>query len=96
MKKAWPEYYTPTELEDSIKRDDATLLILAELKRAKELHPCFPVDTIHQVSVMVEEAGEALQAALNHVYHGGSLEDVKTELIHAGAMAIRCLMNLGV
>jgi len=92
----WPEYFTPQDMERQMRRNEAIALICAELDRAQGLHPAFPVDTVHQVAVMVEEAGEAMQAALNHIYHGGSLEAVKTETIHAGAMALRVLMNLGV
>jgi len=92
----WPDYFTPREEGRQMKRNEAIALICAELDRAQSLHPTFPVDTVHQVAVMVEEAGEAMQAALNHVYHGGPLGAVKTETIHSGAMALRVLMNLGV
>lgn len=65
-----------------------------ELLRAEIKYPDFPNDIIHQVSIMNEEAGEAIRAALNHVYHGASIELLKEELIQTGAMVIRCLENI--
>lgn len=68
--------------------------ITAEYIRAKEKHPYWPKDIIHQVSIMNEEAGEAIRAALNHVYEGQPIEEIEKELIQAGAMVLRCLENL--
>ena len=39
--------------------------VLKELARAEAKHPRWPADRLRQVVIMVEEAGEALQAALN-------------------------------
>jgi len=77
-----------------MKTHEAFQLILNEYEIAMELHPHWPSDLIHQISIMAEESGEAVKAALDHVYHGGDIEDVRTELIHCGAMVVRCLMNL--
>lgn len=80
---------TDSYLTDPIVRD-----ILSELSRAREIHR-FPSDQIHRVSVVVEEAGEALQAANSLCHNGkGSIEDIRRELIHTGATAIRALVNL--
>lgn len=68
--------------------------MLKELERAKSKHPTWPTDIVHQVAVMVEEAGEALRAVLNSAYEGGNIEEVRREVIQTGAMAIRVLMNL--
>ena len=68
--------------------------IRIELVRAKQLHPQFPTDPIHQTSIMVEEAGEALRAALNFYYHNEDIAKLKTELIQTGAMVFRVLENL--
>lgn len=73
---------------------DAVSLILDEVQRATNKHPHWPGDIIHAVSIMNEESGEAIRAALDHVYAGKSIEEVKKELIQTGAMAIRCLVNL--
>lgn len=70
--------------------------MLIELARAEKIHPVWPTDPIHQVAIMAEEAGEAVQAANNLVHHnkanGAFL--LRCELIQTGAMAIRCLINL--
>lgn len=68
--------------------------ILAELSRAEDLHPDWPEDLIYQLAILSEEAGEAVQAANNHVHHRGDIEAVREELVQTGAMALRCLINL--
>lgn len=68
--------------------------ITDEYLKAKEKHPYWPDDIIHQVSIMNEEAGEAIRAALNYVYEGQSIEEIEKELIQTGAMVLRCLENL--
>lgn len=68
--------------------------ILSEVYKAEAKHPDWPTDLIHQVAIMNEEAGEAIRAALQHVYEGGTLDEVRKELIHTAAMCIRCLKNL--
>lgn len=65
--------------------------VQAELARAKALHPNWPGDLIHQAAIMAEEAGEAVRAALNVTYHGGRVEDVRTELVQTAAMCLRML-----
>lgn len=73
--------------------------ILTELARAERLHPVWPEDTVHQVAIMIEEAGEAVQSANNYVHHGKSIVDavqVRRELVQTGAMTIRCLMHLDI
>ena len=69
--------------------------IVAELRRAEEKYPAWPADLIHQVAIMQEESGEAIRAALNHVYHGEPLADVRAELVQTAAMCLRCLKNMG-
>ena len=68
--------------------------IYHELRKAKKKFPTFPLDMIHQVSIMNEEAGESIRAALQYVYEGGTLEHLETELIQAAAMCLRCLENI--
>ena len=69
-------------------------LIHDEYCSACKKHPHWPEDIIHAVSIMNEESGESIRAALNYVYEEGNLDDLKKELIQTGAMAVRCLINL--
>lgn len=68
--------------------------IRKEYFRASAQHPIWPNDLIHAVAIMVEESGESMKAALDHVYFDKPIEDVKEELIQTGAMVLRCLINL--
>ena len=78
--------------------DDAELValidILNELQEAESRYPQWPTDPIHAVAIMAEEAGEAVQAANNLVWHGGDREALRDEIVQTAAMAIRCLKNL--
>ena len=69
--------------------------IVAELLRAEAKYPAWPADLIHQVAIMQEESGEAIRAALNHVYHGEPIEELRAELVQTAAMCLRCLKNMG-
>ena len=75
-------------------QDEALGMILRELRQADEQHPGWPHDPVYGAAIMAEEAGEAIQAALDHHYKGGSLLHLKVELAQTGAMAIRALLNL--
>ena len=70
---------------------EAIAAILAELDRARRKHPKWPEDIIHQAAIIGEEAGETLQAALDCVYAGKSMDEVYKEASHAAATAIRLL-----
>lgn len=69
-------------------------MVLEELRKAEAKHPGWPSDKIHAVAIMIEEAGEAMQAAIDCVYAGGEVEHLRTELAQTGAMALRALINL--
>ena len=69
-------------------------LIFSELRRAEEIHPGWPEDVVHAVAIMVEEAGEAMQAALDVHYRNRCIDDLRIELAQTGAMAIRALIHL--
>jgi hypothetical protein len=73
---------------------EAIDFILEELDKARAKHPIFPTDIVHCAGILCEEAGEAMQAALNVTYHGGKVSYYREELGHSGAMAIRNLINL--
>lgn len=68
--------------------------IMQELKSAKEKYPIFPADIIHRVAIMCEESGEAMQAALNHVYHQEPISHLRSEVIQAAAMCFRILESI--
>ena len=69
--------------------------VCAGLRMAESRYPAWPTGLIHQVAIMQEESGEAVRAALNHVYHGEPLADVRGELVQTAAMCLRCLKNMG-
>lgn len=74
--------------------EKAVRQILIELIRAENLHPVWPEDTLRQVAIMAGEAGEALQAGLHYAEGRGSIQAIRDEIIQAGAMSIRALINL--
>ena len=83
-------------------RENAIELLLDELDRAQRLHPKWPDDEVHAAAIVAEEAGELVQAALNHYYRKPKNSDpwvldaekMRTEAIHTGAMALRFLINM--
>lgn len=77
-----------------MKNSHAITEIIVELDTAKRKYPSWPKDIIHAVSIMNEEAGESIRAALNMSYHGESPEFLKKELIQTAAMCLRCLENM--
>ncbi len=68
--------------------------IFDELRKAEAKHPSWPTDPIHAVGILVEEAGEAMQAAIDVTYSSGDVEHLRKELAQTGAMAIRALIHL--
>jgi len=71
--------------------------VLAELGRAEKLFPTWPDNPIEQAAIVAEEAGEAIQAALNmrpNDPHNGTLAAFRKELVQTAAMAFRALINL--
>jgi NTP pyrophosphatase (non-canonical NTP hydrolase) len=68
--------------------------IVAELERAERKFPGWPVDPVHAAAVVVEEAGELQQAALQFTYEGGGFDAMYKEAVHTGAMALRFLLNV--
>jgi hypothetical protein len=48
---------------------DVMFLIDDEIRKAEAKHPKWPADRLRQAAIVVEEAGELLQATLNLVEH---------------------------
>jgi hypothetical protein len=71
----------------------AIQLILAELDRARELHPNWPTDPIHAAAIVAEESGELVRAALRLTYEGGYGGEMTTEAIQTAATCVRLLMG---
>ena len=77
-----------------MKIEIALAQIFSEVERAEKLHPDWPTNPIHQAAIVTEEAGELLQASLNHNEHKGSKKAMITEAIHTAASVIRFLKNI--
>ena len=75
-------------------RQDIFNSIKSERERAISLHT-WPDKMSHQIAVIIEESGEAVRAALNHVYANDSIEEVKKEVTQVAATAYRLLENNG-
>jgi NTP pyrophosphatase (non-canonical NTP hydrolase) len=82
------------ELNSELERLKKYSEIEAELKRAEKKHPDFPKDMFRQLAIVMEEAGEVPKAVLHYHYEGGSLKDIKDELIQTAAMCMRMLKHL--
>ena len=68
--------------------------ILAELERAKAKFPQWPSDPIHAASIVGEESGELIRAAVIHVYENGSEAECWKEAVQTAATAIRFLEGI--
>ena len=77
-----------------MKIENALAQIFYEVGSAEKLHPDWPTNPIHQAAIVTEEAGELLQASLNHNEHKGSKKAMITEAIHTAATVIRFLKNI--
>jgi NTP pyrophosphatase (non-canonical NTP hydrolase) len=78
------------EVERLLKYDE----VQQELERAEKKHPNFPVDMFRQLAIMNEEAGEVTKAVLHYHYEGGTLYDIREELIQTAAMCMRMIASL--
>ena len=73
---------------------DIMSAVIIELRRAEMKHPEWPEDCIHQASIIAEESGELVKAAIDVHYHRGDIENVRREAIQTAAMCFRMLRNL--
>ena len=69
-------------------------VIHREVEKAERKFPWWPDDPIHAAAIVVEEAGELQQAALQFCYEDGTLEKMEKEALHTAAMAHRFLQYL--
>lgn len=67
--------------------------IIDEVIRASS-HPTWPTDAVHAVSILTEESGELMKAAIEYHYNNGDIEAVREEAVQTGAMALRVLMHI--
>ena len=67
-----------------------------ELQKAIKKHPDYPTDMYKQVAILNEESGEVTKAVLHYHDEGGSLADVREELLQTAAMCMRMLNALDV
>lgn len=70
--------------------------IIQVLNDAVKRYPdeTWPKDVVHMTAIMMEEAGEAVQAANDAVHKGKSVHHLRNELMQTAAMCIRCLVHL--
>lgn len=72
--------------------------VSAELERAIQKFPTWPVDPLHALAVLGEEYGELNKAMLQLIYepHKTSAGAVRKEAIQTAAMAVRLVANLDI
>ncbi|MFW5391027.1 hypothetical protein V1951_06960 [Yersinia sp. 2544 StPb PI] len=68
--------------------------IIDEAVRASEIHPKWPTDALHAVSILTEESGELMKATIEYHYNNGDKEAIRQEAIQTAAMALRVLLNI--
>lgn len=81
-------------LQDGLIRE-----IIAEVERAKAMHPTWPTHIVAKAGIVCEEAGELIRATLQLKYECPLLDDdraalkaqIRKEAIQVAAMAIRFL-----
>lgn len=79
---------------DAIITNGITHTILEELNKAKTKHPNWPNNKHKQMTIIVEEIGEAARALLHYEDEEGTIEQVEEELIQSAAMCIRMLEHI--
>jgi hypothetical protein len=84
------------QVELKVGTDDESIIgaIFGELQKAEEKFPGWPDDVVHGAGILVEEAGETMQAALDLYYGRGTWAQLWKEAAQTGAMAMRLLLYL--
>lgn len=67
--------------------------VTKELERAQAKFTAWPTDVIHAASIVNEESGELIRAALQYHYENGDIEELRKEAIQTAAMCVRFLKN---
>jgi len=76
-------------------RAEAIAAVEAEIDRATATWKGWPRDPVHAAGVVAEEAGELMQAAMNHTYTWGNADHMMTEAVQTAATAIRFIIAHG-
>lgn len=82
------------EHDSRIRYEPISTEIIDEAIRASSIHPDWPTDALHAVSILTEESGELMKAAIEYHYNNGDIEAIREEAIQTGAMALRVLINI--
>lgn len=80
--------------DQRVRYESISTEIVDEAIRASGIHPQWPTDALHAVSILTEESGELMKAAIEYHYNNGDIEAVREEAVQTGAMALRVLMNI--
>jgi len=70
----------------------AIAMVLQEIGAASKKWPGWPSDPVHAAAVVSEEAGELVQAAMNHTYGWGDPKHMLNEAIQTAAVSIRFII----
>lgn len=76
--------------------DGLLVAIIDELIAAEDQYPNWPTNLVEQAAIVIEEAGELLQAA-NNIHHSqkdSTAHDLRREAVQTAAMAIRFALNI--
>lgn len=81
---------------------EAVAIILARLTISRRKHPLYPTDPVRRVAIIVEEVGEAMQAALDvtrgpdHAHHDliNAQKRLFDEVVDTAATAVNLLVHM--
>ncbi|HEN3268526.1 TPA: hypothetical protein U5D64_003889 [Yersinia enterocolitica] len=82
------------EHDSRIRYEPISTEIIDEAIRASSIHPDWPTDALHAVSILTEESGELMKATIEYHYNNGDKEAIRQEAIQTAAMALRVLLNI--
>lgn len=83
------------EINSFILEENAVEAMCQEYTWAEKNHPNWPDDIVHATAIMIEEAGESMQAALDlHYGKEVSSDHLYKELAQTAAMCLRTMVGL--